>query len=474
MTRLYANNLSTTLDGAITDVATTMTLTDVSDFPAVGSGDTAQITITDGTNTEIVTATAISGSVVTITRGQEGTSGTAFADLDTVELRETALSFTDVLGGDSNPTLLGELDASDGAAYIGFGGSSSTTAYNLVGSGGVPRLTGAANYMYTFTSSALVMQAGTSWNEVKFANDANRLTIRTNNSERMQVDDSGVNISNGDLVVNTGDLEVTTGDILVSSAASITDTSGSEMLDLASNGASAVNHIKVINHTTGNAPTVTSAGDDASVDLELDTQGTGDVVIPDASLKIQSDSKPLYLGAGDDATIQYDGTDLLVNPQAVGSGNLVLSAGNFEGAGISFDSGTNILDEYEEGTWSAVLSDATTGGNVATYGTLTRRYTRIGRVVHMTFRMTNIDTTGMTAGNTVYVQGLPFTSTSSAISLGPCQTNNITGDPYVGMILNGKDYMRLDLTDSSAVMKVSDITSTSGEIRVYVTYETDA
>lgn len=110
MTRLYSNNFSTILNGAITNVATTMTLTSVTGFPAVGSGDTAQITITDGTNTEVVTATAIAGSVVTITRGQEGTSGTAFADLDTVELRATALSHTDVLSGDESPTLAGDLD----------------------------------------------------------------------------------------------------------------------------------------------------------------------------------------------------------------------------------------------------------------------------------------------------------------------------------------------------------------------------
>jgi hypothetical protein len=88
-----------------------MTLTSVTGFPAVGGGDTCQVTLDDGAgNVEVVTATAIAGSVVTITRAQEGTSGFAFADLDPVEIRITALSHTDVLAADLTPALAGPLD----------------------------------------------------------------------------------------------------------------------------------------------------------------------------------------------------------------------------------------------------------------------------------------------------------------------------------------------------------------------------
>jgi len=189
MARLYANNFSTTLDGAITDVATSMTLTSVTGFPAVGGGDTCQVTIDDGSNVEIVQATAISGSVVTIVRGQEGTSGTAFADLDTVEIRLTKEAFEDALGADLTPTIAGPLDAS--GSYIGFGGSSSSSAYNITNSGGVPQMTGAANYKYTFTSSSLVMNAGTSWYSLIMHN-SNGFSCTTNNVVRIQANNSGV------------------------------------------------------------------------------------------------------------------------------------------------------------------------------------------------------------------------------------------------------------------------------------------
>jgi len=104
MTRIHANNFDTTLNGAITNSATSMTLTSVTGFPAVGSGTTCNVTIEDGANTEIVQCTAISGSVITIVRGQEGTSGVAFGDGSTVSLRATRDSIDskqDALGGAS-------------------------------------------------------------------------------------------------------------------------------------------------------------------------------------------------------------------------------------------------------------------------------------------------------------------------------------------------------------------------------------
>ena len=44
--------------------------------------------------------------------------------------------------------------------------------------------------------------------------------------------------------------------------------------------------------------------------------------------KIAADSKYLYFGAGDDATITYDGTNLVINPRVVGSGATIFNPGN--------------------------------------------------------------------------------------------------------------------------------------------------
>lgn len=92
--RKHANNIETTLNGSITNVATTIVVTSATGFPTIGSGEVFYLTITDGSNTEIVEVTDDASSPsFTVVRGKEGTSGTAFADLSTVELRETANSF---------------------------------------------------------------------------------------------------------------------------------------------------------------------------------------------------------------------------------------------------------------------------------------------------------------------------------------------------------------------------------------------
>src|SRR5574343_750351 len=79
------------------------------------------------------------------------------------------------------------------------------------------------------------------------------------------------------------------------------------------------------------------------------------------------------------------------------------------GKGINFSAaGGDILTIYDEGTWSPVAADAVTGGNTsATTGF--GYYTRIGRQVTCIFLINNISTTGFTAGNIFYIQGLPFT-----------------------------------------------------------------
>lgn len=203
-TRLYTNNASTTLNGAIGTGDTTITLTSATGFPSPGAGEIAYATIDDDTNVEIITYTGVSTNDLTgVTRGVEGTSGTAFADGTVVEVRATAVSFTDVLQADLTPELQGPLDMSNTGVYASFGGSSTASAYSLNHSGGIPRLSGAANFHWTFTSSALYAQAGTTFNRIEFKNDSDRLKIYTNNSERLSVNDSGIQLGAANARVTT-------------------------------------------------------------------------------------------------------------------------------------------------------------------------------------------------------------------------------------------------------------------------------
>ena len=82
-TVLFANNATTTLAGAITNVATTANLASGTGalFPSPGAGQYYVMTFTDQTTgliNEIVWVTNVTGDVITMTRAQEGTTAKAW------------------------------------------------------------------------------------------------------------------------------------------------------------------------------------------------------------------------------------------------------------------------------------------------------------------------------------------------------------------------------------------------------------
>jgi hypothetical protein len=70
----------------------------------------------------------------------------------------------------------------------------------------------------------------------------------------------------------------------------------------------------------------------------------------------------------------------------------------------------NTLDDYEEGAWTATLSDADSDAGMAT---TTGIYTKIGRMVYCEIQMRNNNLTGITS--TVRISGLPFTSANDGV-----------------------------------------------------------
>jgi hypothetical protein len=71
---------------------------------------------------------------------------------------------------------------------------------------------------------------------------------------------------------------------------------------------------------------------------------------------------------------------------------------------------SELLNDYEEGTWTPVVADAATGGNVGTYVNNGSTYTKIGNQVTVQTYISSINTTGMTGANTLRIRGLPFTA----------------------------------------------------------------
>jgi len=125
------------------------------------------------------------------------------------------------------------------------------------------------------------------------------------------------------------------------------------------------------------------------------------------------------------------------------SGNLLVgitstraNAGDVQVAkGISFpatqsaQSDANTLDDYEEGTWTPVITAAS--GSLTAY-TSSGRYTKVGNTVYVSGTFTI--TTAGTAAAYAIVNGYPFTSNSAQTFNGSCREAVFTGNIYLAQI----------------------------------------
>ena len=161
------------------------------------------------------------------------------------------------------------------------------------------------------------------------------------------------------------------------------------------------------------------------------------------------------------------------------TGNVAVTSGN--GIDFSATSGTGtseLFDDYEEGTWTPVMADAASGGNTAAGGTFVGRYTKVGDLVYITFNGQDIDTTGMTSGNNLYVTGLPYTPatiTATNYFTGALALHSVsTTGNNLALITDGTTYVRFSENVSGGAndwTTVGDLTSGSADIRFSLTYK---
>jgi hypothetical protein len=156
---------------------------------------------------------------------------------------------------------------------------------------------------------------------------------------------------------------------------------------------------------------------------------------------------------------------------ALGNGNLVMST---SGKGIDFSATANssgtmtseLLNDYEEGTWTGTVKGATT--DPTTPLTATGHYTKIGRLVHA-----RINITGSTVGASgiLSITGLPFTSAQE--TPGSTMASNaftFSGNP-VAYVTAGSAVVYFYTTSSNGAL--GDVThnpGTSRSIWASVTY----
>jgi len=110
------------------------------------------------------------------------------------------------------------------------------------------------------------------------------------------------------------------------------------------------------------------------------------------------------------------------------NGNVVLASGS--GVDFSATSGTGtseLFDDYEEGTWTPVVSSL--AGTITTVGTVVGTYTKVGRVVNLFWQVIISD--NGTGASAIVVSGIPFNASSAFGVYAGCGYRNNTG---VGLV----------------------------------------
>jgi hypothetical protein len=131
------------------------------------------------------------------------------------------------------------------------------------------------------------------------------------------------------------------------------------------------------------------------------------------------------------------------------TGNFQIANGNLEfstaGKGIDFSAASNaagmtseLLSDYEEGTWTPGIFDSATG--TKTVSGSQGWYTKIGRMVYLGFALNNLNSS--TSGDAA-ITGIPFTS-ASINQVGACFIADVSGVTYASGY--GDIYGRINAT----------------------------
>jgi len=268
--------------------------------------------------------------------------------------------------------------------------------------------------------------------------NASTLFFYDEGGEKISADNAGIlSIAGGaeiDITTPTVDINASTAVTIDSPAVTMSSSSASEpILHITNTHAGATAGELRFNKDS-------ASGDDNDVMGTISWYGTDageatherlaymDTIITDSAAGSEASSMRFYV-AENDATLTQ-GLALAGQADADGEIDVTIGAGvastctvagllAVTGGGIAFpptqvaSADANTLDDYEEGTWTPVLSD---GSNNATAATAVGTYTKIGNLVTLRWLYT-CSSLGSVSGNTRFT-GLPFTPKNTANNQG--------------------------------------------------------
>ena len=238
-------------------------------------------------------------------------------------------------------------------------------------------------------------------------------------------------------------ITVPTGKVLtVTDAAGLTVNGVAPLTSIAND---AVTTVKILDANVTTAKIVNDAVTTAKIiNNAVDETKFKDALVADFTEVVVTAADSLLLGDATDSGNTKRDTVQGILDLAVHTGNVAFPATQVASADA------NTLDDYEEGSWTATLSDSNSNAGMSTTVGV---YTKIGRMVYCEIQMRNNNLTGISG--TVRITGLPFTSANDgvypALSCGHMNSAALTAATgYIhGFINPNTSYIELRINDET-------------------------
>jgi hypothetical protein len=304
----------------------------------------------------------------------------------------------------------------------------------------------------------------------------------TNNAYRLNVSASG------DVTISNGNLDVSGTNVNNGCRVQFTNAAASKVYQISAGQSGVSNNNFVIRNVTDSTfPLVIDDNSNVSiphgnltVGANLEVQGA-DVTVT-ANIKHAGDGDTFFgFNANDSWRVVTGGAEgIKVDSSqnvSIPNGDLTIASGN--GVYLGGTAAANKLDDYEEGTWTPTFKDLSS--NSASASTATGTYVKIGSVVHIQGTLIDINTSGLTGGDSALLGGFPFTinNASATRAHGLLQSNDVTfteGTAYLqgnnGQVQAG---FKFNKTGAGAQqIAVNAFTSGSADVFFSMSYQTTA